>query len=70
MKQVIEKLLALQEVDGDVLALKARMDEIPRELAGKQAEFEGHRERAAAAEHRMKEAKRAFDSNPLKELTR
>ena len=59
MRDVVEKLLSLQELDGKILRIKAELIEGPRRLEEDDGELSGHQKRYEELSHQSKEAMRA-----------
>lgn len=59
MKEVIEKLLSLQELDEQILKIKERLEDGPRRLAQENGELTAHRSRFEELSRQSKEAMRA-----------
>ncbi len=56
MNDVIEKLLAVQELDTRILAIRKKLEEGPRRLSTEERELEEHRERLRQSSRKAKEA--------------
>lgn len=59
MKEVIDKLLSVQELDGQILTIKDRLEAGPRQLAEENGELTAHRGRHDELSRQAKEAMRA-----------
>jgi predicted nucleic acid-binding Zn-ribbon protein len=59
VKEAVEKLLRVQEVDTRILAIRARLEKGPREIQGEDQILDAHRKRHDELTRQAKEAMRA-----------